>query len=170
MQKKRTTAAVVAAPLPWRRLLLACTTALLIGLLTSTGRADDEGQYKVVDGIGVYYGLMPAGIVRGHNPSHPERSMHGGPPSRHEYHLVVALFDATTRARIDNAKVSARISPLGATGPVRQLDPMWIADTVSYGGYFPLRPGDRYAIHLEIERPGAARSATVDFLYDHRSP
>jgi hypothetical protein len=47
---------------------------------------------------------------------------------------------------------------------------MQIAGTISYGGYFPLPPGGRCVIHVEIERPAAVRPATVDFLHDHRRP
>lgn len=159
--------AVAAPALSWRAFVIAGVMALVIGPMASIGRAADDGQYKVADGIGIYYGLMPAGIIRGHTPSHTEKSMHGNPPVN-EYHLVVALFDAGTSARIGNATVNARISPLGMSGPSRQLEPMQIAGTVSYGGYFPMPPGDRYTIHLEIERPGAARATTIDFLYDHR--
>ena len=154
-----------------RRSLLAAGAVLSLAVLVTAsppGRADDQSQYKVVDGIGVYYGIVPAGIVRGHSKSHAEGSMHGGPPQGNEMHLVVALFDAATAARIEDAKVRARISALGAGGPLKVLKTMSIAGTVSYGEFFPLAAGDRYAIHLEIERPGAARTTTVEFVYDYR--
>lgn len=169
MKKLKAALCVIAPTGRWRALFVATMTALLIGLTFSIGRAaDDNNQYKVADGMGIYYGLMPAAIVRGQSASHAEGSMHGGPPARNEYHLVVALFDAATSARIQNAKVTARISSLGTSGSSRPLEPMQIAGTVSYGGYFPLPTGDRYTVHLEIERSGAARPATVDFQYDHR--
>jgi hypothetical protein len=151
---------------------VAAGAALAVAALgvASRSRADDSGQYKVADGMGVYYGIVPAAIVRGHSKAHPEGSMHGGPPQGNEVHLVVALFDAATSARIENAKIIARISPLGTTGPSRVLKPMAIAGTVSYGEFFPLGAGERYTIHLEVERPGAARATLVDFAYDYRQP
>lgn len=155
-----------AASTPRRR--LAVTLAATIAIFgASTGWADDQSQYKVADGIDVYYGIVPAAIVRGHSKAHPEGSMHGGPQGN-EVHLVVALFDAATSARIENAKVGARILPLGAGGPTRSLQIMPIAGAVSYGEFFPLAPGDRYEIHLKIQRPGTDRVSVVDFVYDYR--
>ena len=104
---------------------------------------------------------MPAEIVRGHTPGHPENTMHGGAPR-----LVVALFDASNWTRIENAKVTARISPLGTGGPSRILQPMRIAGTTSYGEYFPMPQDKHYTIHIEIERPGAAHRTTADFMYE----
>jgi hypothetical protein len=154
--------------IPRRRTLAATGAALTLAIVAAAmpGRADDQSQYKVVDGIGVYYGIVPAAIVRGHSKAHTEGAMHGGAPQGNEVHLVVALFDAASSARIENAKVTARISPLGAGGPSRALKTMSIAGTVSYGEFFPLAPGDRYMIHIEIDRPGSGRTTTVDFVYD----
>ena len=155
---------------PGRRAFASAGAALVVATLgmASSSRADEQSQYKVVDGMGVYYGIVPAAIVRGHSKTHAEGSMHGGPPQANEVHLVVALFDAATSARIEDAKVRARMSPLGMAGPSRILKSMPIAGAVSYGEFFPLSPGERYTIHLEIERPGAARVTTVEFAYDYR--
>jgi hypothetical protein len=49
-----------------RRLLVLAAALLLSGLTVGKTQAADEGQYKVVDGIAVYYGLMPASVVKGH--------------------------------------------------------------------------------------------------------
>ena len=51
------------------------------------------GSYsQVVDGVAIYFGVMPAELVRGHPREHPESGMHGDPPVG-ESHLLVALFD-----------------------------------------------------------------------------
>jgi hypothetical protein len=152
-----------------RRCLLLLAVLLLFACLGGgAAQADERGQYKVVDGVAVYYGLVPATIVKGHPPTHPEPSMHGGLPSGHEFHLVIALFDAATSARIEDAKVTARIAPLGGAGASRALEPMQIAGTITYGAFFPLPLGDRYVISVTVERPGASHAISVDFSYDHQ--
>lgn len=161
---------VPAAPSPGRRSFFLAGVALsFVSVPVRPGRAADNGQYKVVGGIGIYYGVIPAEIVRGHARSHGERSMHGGPPPSHDqYHLVVALFDAATSTRIEDAKVRARVSPLGAGGSSYRLEPMKVAGTLSYGTFLPIAAGERYTIHLEIERPGLPHAVTADFLYEQR--
>jgi hypothetical protein len=163
-------------PLP----LLLCVLAIAVSAFSLPGQTQapqgaDAGQYRTVDGVAVYLGLMPAAIVRGHPSGHPERTMHGGPPAHagppaatHDYHLVAALFDAATGARISDALVSARIAGLGLGGNWTRLEPMQIADTITYGAFVTLPGADRYTIRLEIQRSGSARPVQVDFMYDHR--
>ena len=124
------------------------------------------GQTKTAGGLTAYIGMMPSEIVKGHAPSHPEAQAHGGAPRGvHEYHLVVALFDAASGARIGDAKVAARVSSLGLAGPRKVLEPMQIADTTTYGNYFDLPGKGSYRIDVEVERPqGVVR---LEFAYDH---
>jgi len=122
--------------------------------------------FKAVDGLAVYLGVMPGQIVRGHPTGHAETVMHGGPPHDPDtYHLVVALFDATSGARVEDADVSAAVSGLGHVGMQRiRLEPMSIAATVTYGGFVRMPPLDRYTISLEVLRRGAA-PAKADFVF-----
>jgi hypothetical protein len=54
--------------------------------------------------------------------------MHGHvPKGPHEYHLVAAVFDAATGARVSDAAVTAEVSGLGLSGSKRKLEPMQIA-------------------------------------------
>jgi hypothetical protein len=126
----------------------------------------DAGQTKTAEGLTVYLGAMPAEIIRGHPTSHPEGGVHGGPPrSPHSYHLVVAIFETATGARVSDAKVVARVSSLGLAGVRKPLEPMHIADTITYGNYFDLPDKERYRINVEVERPqGTVR---FEFAYDH---
>lgn len=120
---------------------------------------------KTVDGLLVYIGLMPAQLLKAHAPSHTERKMHGGVPSgKHEYHFIVAIFDAETGERITNASVSARLSPLGMVGPRKPLEPMEIAGAVTYGEFFELPTSDQYVISVEIKRPGANKAVEAEFV------
>jgi hypothetical protein len=134
---------------------------LLIGVALSavtTGAEVDENP-KTADGLTVSLGVLPAAMIQG-----PEEAMHGGVPTgRDSYHIVVAVFDATTGARIEDAVVEARVAELGFAGVARRLEPMLIADTVTYGSYFELSSDADYRIYLSITRPGSAVPVKVEF-------
>lgn len=95
--------------------------------------------------------------------------MHGGAPrGAHEYHIIIAVFDAATTTRVENAKVAATVSRLGHVGQNRlELEPMAIAGTVTYGGFVDLRGDDRYDIAIDISVPGRDAPVRVDFTYQH---
>jgi hypothetical protein len=147
------------------------TLIIAVAVFGSAGSssAADEESYKTADGLAVYLGLMPAQVVRGHAPGHAERTMHGGPPaSVHDYHLVVAVFDAGSGSRIEDATVTATISGLGHVGTTRlPLEPMSMTGTVTYGGYIAFRGDDRYTIAIEVLPAGAHSPVQVEFAYRH---
>ena len=94
--------------------------------------------------------------------------MHGGvPKGPHEYHVVAAVFDVASGARISDAVVTAQISGLGLSGSKKQLEPMQIAGTTTYGGFFDLPGYDLYTVKLTVERSGAS-PVVLEFNYDHR--
>ncbi len=120
---------------------------------------------KTAGGLTVYLGVVPAEIVRGQHPAGPQ--VHGRvPKGAHEYHVVAAVFDAATNARVTDATVTAKVSGLGLSGPQKTLEPMKIADTITYGAFFNLSP-DLYTIKLTIQRPGG-QPVAIEFKYDHR--
>ncbi len=139
-----------------------------IALSVAVVQAADDAT-RSAGGLTAYLGVMPAEIVKGHPPGHPEQAMHGGAPKgRHQYHVVAAVFDSASGARISDATVTAQISGLGLSGSKARLEPMEIAGTISYGGFFNLPGRDLYTVRLTIERPGAARAIDLNFKYDHR--
>jgi hypothetical protein len=140
--------------------LLAATLMML-----SLVYAAEIGPAKTAGGLTVSIGVVPAEIVKGQHPAGPQ--VHGGvPKGAHEYHLVAAVFDAATSARITDAKVTAKVSALGLSGPQKRLEPMKIADTITYGAFFTLT-SDLYTIKVTVERPGT-QPVTLEFKYDHR--
>lgn len=161
-------------PRPGRRLRILAFMAIIglfaaLGSIGSVSAADDE-FYQTAGGVSVYIGLLPAEIVKGHPAAHPEATMHGGPPSgQHQYHLVVAVFEASGGQRVSDATVKARVSELGFGGGEIVLQPMKIADTITYGGFVDFPSTAHYVIHIEVIRPGAA-VVTFDFSYDHQPP
>ena len=129
--------------------------------------AADDDNYKIAGGLAVYLGVLPAALVRGHQ-THPEERMHGGVPSGpHAYHVVVAVFDAATGARMEDAKVEARVTPRGLSGETQALEPMEIGDTVTYGNYFTMGGSDPYRIELSIMPSGGGPPVEVEFAYRH---
>jgi hypothetical protein len=142
---------------------------LAIVLPANMAMATHDDLYKTVDGLAVYLGVVPAEIVKGHLPGHAEQTMHGGVPSvGREYHVVAAVFDAASKARISDAAVTAQVSGLALAGSKKRLEPMDIANTITYGGFFALPGRDLYTIRLEILRPGSEKPVVVEFQYDKR--
>jgi hypothetical protein len=144
--------------------------ALIAALLAAWPANAGDGLYQSASGVEAFIGLVPAEITKGHAPTGPEGAMHGGAPTGvHQYHLIAAVFVASTGARIADAAVTGQVSGLGLAGPEKVLDPMIIAGTVTYGAYFDLPGPDLYTIVLTIKRPGAAQPITLKFNYDHRN-
>ena len=117
---------------------------------------------RTAGGVTVYLGVMPAAIVKGH-------PMRGGTPTGpHEYHVLAAVFDAATGARVSDATVTAYVSGLGLSGTGKKLEAMEIAGTTTYGGFFNLPGRDLYTVKLNVERPGSVQPVLMEFKYDHR--
>ena len=153
-----------------RRAALISVFLVGIGLSSATTAAADDDNYKTAAGLAVYLGVLPAAMIQGHPRDHPEAAMHGGVPSgRHGYHIVVAVFDAATGQRVEDAVVEARVAEPGLAGVTRQLEPMLITETVTYGNYFQLSGDGPYRIDLSIMRPSSATPVKVEFTYEHRT-
>ena len=146
--------------------------ALIAASLAGTqANAVGDGLYQSVAGVEAFIGVVPAEITKGHAPTQPAKErMHGGVPSGgHQYHLIAAVFDAKTGARIEDAAVTVQVSGLGLAGPKQVLEPMSIAGTVTYGVFVDLPGADQYTIVLTIKRRAAAEPITLKFTYDHRN-
>lgn len=128
----------------------------------------ETGSHQQVSGIDIYYGVLPAQIAGKHPVTHKEQTMHGGvPPSKDQYHLVVALFDSSGK-RITDAEVSATVGIFGMAGTRKALESMRIGDTASFGNYFPMRKDELYRIAFEIRRLGKQGPETIEALFDYR--
>jgi len=123
--------------------------------------AAETDQSKSAGGLTVYLGVVPAEIVKG-LPMHGHISKgphdyHVISKSLHEYHIVAAIFDAASGERVSDAAVTAEVSGLGLAGGKRQLEPMQIAGTTTYGGFFDLPGADLYTVKLTVASGGPAR-------------
>lgn len=94
---------------------LAAAAAALAGVMLlawAQATVTEGGQSETAGGLTVYLGVVPAEIVKGEHPSGPQ--VHGGVPrGAHEYHVVVAVFDAASNARVTDAMVTAKVSAVG---------------------------------------------------------
>lgn len=152
-----------------RKAATAITLSCLCLLVIGTAMAASSGEVKTSGGLMVYLGVVPAEIVKGPPPHSAERPMHGRiPRGPHEYHVVAAIFDAATGTRVSDASVSAQLSGVGLSGERKDLQPMQLSGTTTYGAFFSLPGRDLYTIRLAIMRPGARQPITIDFRYDHR--
>ena len=146
------------------------TALVLIGAVISgpiATAADAPETSKVVDGLAIYVGVMPAEILQGHPKEHLESRMHGGVPIKgHRDHVVVALFDDATGRRIENARVVGSVIELDQKGKKQKFEKMKLAGTVTYGNYFDMPDQANYHITLWIRRPGT--SGVVEAKFSHR--
>ncbi len=156
-------------PLSGRRPVALVVALLSAFALVATASADDNTNYQISDGLGVYLGLMPAAIIGEHPPNHAEAGMHGGPPiNAHAYHIIVAVFDATSGGRVENAAVTAVVSGLGHVGATNlALEPMLINDTVTYGAFVDLAALERFDVAVSIKIPGQRDPVRVSFANEH---
>lgn len=163
----------------------ATLAAFFLLISNSSFAQDGETHSRAVGGLMVYYGVVPAAIVRDHPATHAEAVMHRGVPSAgNEFHLVVAVFDSITGARISNANVTATVFGPGnvllygqsemrrwatqplTTVPAKPLEPMTIGQTVTYGGYFILPKSALYTFQFTIALPNRSRPVVVAFQHD----
>jgi len=63
--------------------------------VASVANTAGDGLYQSASGVEAFIGVVRAEITKGHAPTGPEGAMHGGVPTGgHQYHLIVAVFDA----------------------------------------------------------------------------
>jgi hypothetical protein len=148
----------------WRMIAAFVAMLLVQSSISSPALSEEPSQSVTSHGLTVYFGLMPAAIAEGIVGD----STHGvQPAAAHNHHLIVAIFNSVTGERVTDATVMAKVSQPGFEFPEKPLEPMKIADTITYGNFFDLsRPGV-YRIRLDVARPGSARPIMIDFVYDH---
>jgi hypothetical protein len=126
--------------------------AISLLIATAVSLAADPGSPKVVQGVAIYLGVVPAEVILGHPKGHPEMQMHGGVPhGSNRYHVVVALFDDATGKRVTGAKVKAMVAQAGMSGERKTLETMRISGSESYGNWFTLPEQGAYLIQIQID-------------------
>lgn len=133
--------------------------------ITNASFANQNANYKIVDDIAIHLGLIPSTLIQGHPKEHTEATMHKNKGiGKNRYHLVIALFDSTSKKRITDAKVTATIQEVGFAGKTKKLEPMKIANTITYGNYFKLNRTVTYNIFIKIYIPSKESEIKVKFI------
>lgn len=129
--------------------------------------ATRDPNRKIVDGTEVYLGIVSAETMRErYAKDDPERMIHGGIPSgKNYYHVNISLFDSKTRLAIANAKVEASVTEPVSGGETKELEPVNIKGTTSYGNYFRMSGKNPYRIAVRIRRPGVSRELRTEFEF-----
>lgn len=147
------------AKLPSTKVLLraALLTIVLAAIAAGCSPKPDRSDVDPVrsaDGLVVYIGIVPAALIRGHEAG-TTGEMHRGPGSgAQSHHVMVAVFDAVTAARITASRVTATLRPAGGAAVTKVLEPMTINDALTYGNYFTLAAdGTPNTLETRIERP-----------------
>ncbi|OGA43503.1 MAG: hypothetical protein A3G24_21860 [Betaproteobacteria bacterium RIFCSPLOWO2_12_FULL_62_13] len=142
-------------------LRIALLSAFLATALMNSGGVSAAELTKFAPGMHVHLGVTPAESLRGQ----PESTTHGAVPSgKGQYHIVVALFESPGGRRINNAEITAKVGEIGLHTVEKRLDPMVIANTITWGNYFQMSTPGQYRIELKIRRRGVA-PADVNFDY-----
>lgn len=145
---------------------LAAWRLVLLGLLGPLAWAAQAQARLERDGVVLYWGLVPAAVV---SQQHALADLHGGPPAGKVHHLVVALFDAKTGQRIENAVVQAQLSETGVVDAApRYLLPMKINEQASYGQLFGMAKDGPYLFRVKVKLPD--QPAAIDFTIEARVP
>ncbi len=143
----------------WKAALVVMSMAMLNPIAAAASAPEN---FQVVDDVAIYLGIMPAQLVRGHP------KMHGGVPAAgYEDHVIVALFDNATGRRIEDAQVTAAVRELGLGAEWKTLEPMPVAEAVTYGNYFDIPREGIYHVQLRIRRPGHPRLIEATFTHRH---
>jgi len=128
-----------------------------------TPGAGADSNYQSVGGLEIFLGFMPAQDLRRFPEGSPERAMHGGiPKGSGYYHVNVSLYDAKSRAPIDDAQIQVHLVQPGLTSAATELEPMMIS-MGSYGNYVKPQPRSRYLVTLRITRPGTTWPVEAKF-------
>jgi len=153
-------------------MLSARTLAVLVALGLAFRMAQaaevNPDQPIQLDGMELFFGLIPAEILRGHPREHEEQTMHGGVPrGKGAHHLIISVFDAKTRTRITDAVVTSSVTAAGIATQSQKLEVMSLGGAVSYGNYSAMPIQGPYEIVVNVRRPSDGKTATARFQYRH---
>lgn len=149
-----------------RRVFFSAAFAALLAAAACAQPSHEPSAAATNEGVSAYLGVVPSAVVRA---EHPERVLHPSMPSG-DAHIVVALYESVSGARIENAAVEAVIQ--GERHRARRtirLEPMRIDGTVTFGGFVSLARNDRYHVDVLVRLPGDEREIRLEFLFDAHS-
>lgn len=148
----------------WKRL----AAAVAIALIATPLNAGVVDGVKTVDDLTIYLGVLPAGLVRGHE-AELATAVRGGLPrsSVHNIHVVAAVFNKTTGARLNGIVVNARIHGTNQNRWTVPLKSMIVSNAMTYGGFTNLGTEEDVMISIDVIRPNRRHVTTAQFEYNH---
>ena len=124
-------------------------------------------NHKVIGGLELDLGIVPAQSLLAYPKDSVERSMHGGVPGgAGYYHLNLSLADTKTHAPVTNASIDIDIEQPGITRSSTKLEPIAVGPA-SYGNYVRLKPHTAYLITVHVRAPAWPRG--VEAKFEHRT-
>ncbi len=152
-------------PTPRKRWLSNAMLSIALLAWTATAATDYE---KHAEGLAVYMGVLPAQVLRGKANTDHLATMHGGlPRGSGSHHVVISIFEERTQRQLADATVEASVGSPGLAETRRVLEPMKIADTTTYGNFFPMSGAGPFVVRVTIRRPGQNDPTQVQFNYAH---
>ncbi len=125
-----------------------------------------DPNHKVIGGTEIHLGIVAAQSMRA-MVTGQESKMHGGvPKGAGYYHVNISLFDAKTKVPITDAQVEVKIDDAALRAETKSLELMGIYNSISYGNYFRMPSKGRYAITVQIRRPGTAAPIEAKFDFN----
>jgi hypothetical protein len=142
--------------------------ALALMCLMAAGAFAQQQERMERQGVLLHWGLMSADGL-------PQQivEVHGGKPVNggKVHHLVLALFDAKTGQRIDNAIIRAQLSEPGIVdGPVKYVPLMTMKDEASYGQVFGMVRDGPYRFKVKVKLPDRPQEIEYAILAAPQGP
>lgn len=122
--------------------------------------AADSERHQLVGNVDVYLGIVPSQVAVEHPGMHRRNR-----PNRHDYHVIIALYDHKTGLRIKKATVKATVSDSALTFEEKTLDVMHIYDALSFGNFFRMSVPGQYRIKIEIYQNDTGNPVVASFVY-----
>jgi len=128
----------------------------------SAAFAADSHHHQRVNDVDFYLAVIPAEITQGSPGMQAKFKNH-----ETRYHILVSLFDSRSGNRITDAEVQASVSTLGGMAEQnKNLEPMLIMDTSSYGNYFLMSEPGKYRLRFKMLTPTHKYESTAEFFFD----
>jgi|GEM_PF-3638847 len=143
----------------WRRQTVAAACLLFV---VSLAWSAHSGFHKVVDGVGVYFAVVSAEMVRDLPRESSDAKMHGGVPVD-QNHIMVAVLDEKTGDRIVGAEVTARVRSTHGPDIEKRLESMTMGGSLVYGNFFSMGGSAPFQIELSIRIPGRNKPVSMKF-------
>lgn len=110
-------------------------------------------NHRQVDGVDIFLGVSPA------ESAPAGRSRPGG---KGYFYINISLRDGASHTYIKDALVEVRAAS-AASGETRKLEPLTLADSVSYGNFFRMPGNEHYIISVKVRRADWPRPIETRF-------